>query len=136
MIREIVKDERFLALPSRNATLFDLSIADDLENTLRANLSVCVGMAANMIGQRVKIMAIAMDTRSMILINPVIVHSSQEYETEEGCLSLQGMRKVKRYREIRVEYYDRAFKKHTETFTGFRAQVIQHEYDHFSGKII
>ena len=136
MIRPIVKDAFFLSQPSDDATLMDMNAVRDLEDTLRANFAVCAGMAANMIGIRKKIAAVALEPAVLILINPVIVSGKDPYEAEEGCLSLTGTRKTARYREIRVKYLDRSFKPKEQTFTGFIAQVIQHETDHFTGKLI
>lgn len=136
MIREIVHDPFFLAQLSAEATKGDLQIAQDLVDTLRANLDRCVGMAANMIGERKRIIAIANGPLVMAMINPVILTSSGKYETEEGCLSLEGVRKTKRYRTIRLKWQDMQMKEHTGTLEGFQAQIVQHEMDHCNGKLI
>ena len=125
MIRPIVKDILFLGEKSEAATKADIAVIDDLIDTLRANLEDCVGMAANMIG-----------VKKRILVFPVILKKEKSYDTEESCLSLSGFRKTKRYEIIEVEYFDRDFKKHKQVFNGFTAQIIQHEIDHFEGIII
>ncbi|MBQ8781493.1 MAG: peptide deformylase [Oscillospiraceae bacterium] len=137
MVREIVRDVIFLKQKSETATDADIGIADDLMETLKANADRCVGMAANMIGERKTIAAVLAGKEYLLLINPVIVsRSGKEYETEEGCLSLTGKRPVKRHSVITVEYYDRSFKKKKRTFRNFDAQIVQHEIDHFDGIII
>lgn len=136
MICEIVHDPVFLAQPSVPATEADLSIATDLIDTLRANLDRCVGMAANMIGKKKRIIAMARGPMIVAMINPVILSASGEYETEEGCLSLEGVRKTKRYRSIRLKWQDVQLKEHIGTLDGFQAQIVQHEIDHCDGKLI
>ena len=134
MIREIVKDTFFLSQKSEPATRQDLPVIQDLLDTIRANADRCVGMAANMIGERKTILAAQIGKDYLVMINPKIVdHSKQCYETEESCLSLTGQRPVKRYSIIVVEYLDRKFKRKKQTFRDFEAQIIQHEMDHFEG---
>ncbi|MDU1052569.1 peptide deformylase [Clostridium baratii] len=136
MIRPVVKDILFLGQKSEIATKEDISVVDDLVDTLRANLEHCVGMAANMIGIKKRILVFAVGNIIVPMVNPVILKKENSYETEESCLSLTGFRKTMRYETIEVEYFDRNFKKHKEIFTGFTAQIIQHEIDHFEGIII
>ena len=136
MIRESVHDPLFLAQPSAPAGKEDLQIAEDLRDTLQANLDRCVGMAANMIGERKRIIAVVNGPMIMIMLNPKILSSSGEYETEEGCLSLAGLRKTKRFRSIRLSWQDLQMKQHTGTFEGFQAQIVQHEIDHCNGVLI
>ena len=137
MIREIVKDTFFLSQKSEPATRQDLPVIQDLLDTIRANADRCVGMAANMIGERKTILAAQIGKDYLVMINPKIVdHSKQYYETEESCLSLTGQRPVKRYSIIVVEYLDRKFKRKKQTFRDFEAQIIQHEMDHFEGILI
>ena len=136
MIKPIVRDTFFLSQKSEEATKADLPVAVDLEDTLRANRERCVGLAANMIGYRKKIIIVAAGPASIVMINPVITDSSGPYETEEGCLSLSGVRKTTRYDKITVRYLDKSFAEHTQVFSGYVAQIIQHEIDHFSGKLI
>lgn len=136
MIRPVVKDVLFLGQKSEPATKDDISIIDDLMDTLEANLEHCVGMAANMIGVKKRIIVFTIGDFIVPMVNPIIVSKEKLYETEESCLSLSGFRKTKRYETIEVEYLDRDFKKHKDTFTGFTAQIIQHEIDHCNGIII
>ena len=136
MIRPVVKDILFLGQKSEIATKEDISVVDDLVDTLRANLEHCVGMAANIIGIKKRILVFAVGNIIVPMVNPVILKKENSYETEESCLSLTGFRKTMRYETIEVEYFDRNFKKHKEIFTGFTAQIIQHEIDHFEGIII
>ena len=136
MIREIVHDPIFLAQPSAPATEEDLPIAADLIDTLKANMDRCVGMAANMIGKKKRIIVMAKGPIAVAMINPVILSVSGEYETEEGCLSLEGVRKTKRYRSIRLKWQDMQMKEHIGTLDGFQAQIVQHEIDHCDGKLI
>ena len=136
MIREIVRDEFFLRIPSRDATRDDVPVADDLMETLKANADRCVGMAANMIGKNVGIIAFSDDGRYMEMFDPVILKAEGPFEAEEGCLSLDGTRKAKRYKTIKVQWRTREFKPRVKTFTGFTAQIIQHEIDHLKGIII
>lgn len=136
MIRPIVKDVLFLGQKSEPATKADIAVIDDLVDTLRANLDGCVGMAANMIGVKKRILVFSVGDIIIPMVNPVIVKKEKSYETEESCLSLTGFRKITRYESIEVEYFDKDFKKHKQKFTGFTAQIIQHEVDHFEGIII
>lgn len=136
MIREIVHDPLFLAQPSVPAAEGDLNIAVDLQDTLKANLDRCVGMAANMIGEKKRIIAIVNGSLIMVMLNPIILSSSGEYEAEEGCLSLAGVKKTKRYKTIRLSWQDMQMKEHTGTFEGFQAQIMQHEIDHCDGVLI
>ena len=136
MIREIVRDPIFLAQPSVSATKEDLPVVTDLIDTLKANLDRCVGMAANMIGEQKRIIVMARGPMVIAMINPVILSASGEYETEEGCLSLEGTRKTKRYRSIRLKWQDVQLKEHIGTLDGFQAQIVQHEIDHCDGKLI
>ena len=136
MIRQIVHDPLFLAVKSDQATEADRPVITDLLDTLRANLDRCVGMAANMIGVRKRIIVFCNEPLLMIMINPQITAKSGEYEAEEGCLSLAGTRKTKRYRKITVRYQDQLFRQRVGTFEGFTAQIIQHEIDHCDGVLI
>ncbi|NQX48193.1 peptide deformylase [Paenibacillus tritici] len=137
MIRPICKDVTILSQRSTPATDKDLMVLMDLVETLRANSDRCVGMAANMIGVNKRIIAIRIEHQLTIpMINPVIKKRARPYEAEESCLSLEGVRTTKRYDYIEVEYFDYNFKKHYEKFTGFAAQVIQHEVDHCDGIVI
>ena len=136
MVRPIMKDPMFLAAKSETATKEDLPVAQDLLDTLRAHLEGCVGMAANMIGVRKRIIAVCMGFAQVAMLNPVIVKKQKPYEAEEGCLSLAGVRKTTRYEEIEVTYLDLNMKPCRQRFTGFAAQVIQHEVDHCDGILI
>lgn len=136
MIRPIMRDVTFLAKPSAPATPEDKQIALDLLDTLKHNEDACVGMAANMIGISKRIIVVNMGFMNMAMFNPVIVSQKGPYETEEGCLSLMGQRKTTRYEEIEVEYQDMNFEKRKQKFTGWTAQIIQHECDHLEGIII
>lgn len=136
MIRPIVKDVVFLGEKSELATKADLSVVEDLMDTLRANLDRCVGMAANMIGVKKCIIVFAVGEMIVPMINPKILKKEKSYVTEESCLSLTGIRQTTRYETIVVEYLDKDFKKQKGTFTGFVAQIIQHEIDHCHGIII
>ena len=136
MIRPIMRDPLFLAQKSSPATESDRQTVTDLADTLRANLDRCVGMAANMIGVRKRIIVFCNGPLQMIMINPQITAKSGEYEAEEGCLSLAGTRKAKRWQKITVNYQDQAFRQRTGTFEGFTAQIIQHEMDHCDGILI
>ncbi len=136
MIRQIVHDPLFLAVKSDQATEADSPVVTDLLDTLRANLDRCVGMAANMIGVRKRIIVFCSGPLQMIMINPQITAKSGEYEAEEGCLSLAGTRKTKRFRKITVRYQDQLFRQRTGTYEGFTAQIIQHEIDHCDGVLI
>ncbi|GAA0864594.1 peptide deformylase [Paraclostridium tenue] len=136
MIRNIVKDVLFLEQKSEPATKEDVEVINDLIDTLRANLDHCVGMAANMIGIKKRILVFSVGKIIVPMVNPVILKKEKPYEAEESCLSLEGFRKTTRYETIEVEYLDINFKKHKQIFTGFTAQIIQHEVDHFEGIII
>jgi peptide deformylase len=126
----------FLQQKSEPATEADKQVVQDLIDTLTANLERCVGMAANMIGERKQIIVVAVGPIIIPMINPVITKKSGKYETEEGCLSLDGMRSCTRYKEIEVDYLDQNFQKQHGKYNDFIAQVIQHEIDHFSGQLI
>ena len=136
MIRPIVKDVFFLGQKSESAAKQDLSVGQDLLDTLHANRNHCVGMAANMIGVKKRIIIVNMGIMNTVMYNPVIVKKDSPYETEEGCLSLVGVRKTTRYQKITVRYLDMSFQEHTQEFTGWIAQIIQHECDHLEGIII
>ncbi|MDU3335829.1 peptide deformylase [Acinetobacter sp. RIT592] len=136
MIKAVVKDILFLEQKSELATKDDVEVINDLIDTLSANLDHCVGMAANMIGVKKRILVFSVGEMIIPMANPVILKKEIPYEAEESCLSLEGFRKTTRYKKIEVEYLDRNFKKHKQVFTGFTAQIIQHEVDHFEGIII
>ena len=136
MIQPIMKDPLFLAVPSERAGKADKQGALDLLDTLRANLDGCVGMAANMIGVHKRIIAVHTDFGQMVMLNPKIISKSGAYDTQEGCLSLSGVRKTKRYETIELEYQDLNMKKQRRSFSGFTAQIIQHEVDHCDGILI
>lgn len=136
MVREIMKDEAFLAGTSEKATAEDAEIARDLLETLEAHKAGCVGMAANMIGVRKRIIAFDNEGSYMVMFNPEIVKKSGAYEAEEGCLSLTGTRKTRRWQSIKVQYQNEKMQIRLKTFTGWTAQIIQHEIDHCNGIII
>ncbi len=136
MVKEIVKDVIFLSQKAEKATEEDLPVAEDLLDTLKAHKDGCVGMAANMIGVGKRIIAFDNQGEYMILFNPEIVKKSQPYEAEEGCLSLTGTRKTKRWGSIKVQYQTPQFQTRYKTFTGWTAQIIQHEIDHCEGILI
>ncbi len=136
MIKPIVKDILFLGLKSAPAVKADLPIAKDLQDTLNANRDRCVGMAANMIGVRKRIIIVNMGMINVVMFNPVITRKEGPYETEEGCLSLSGVRKTTRYKRITVEYLDSSWKKRRQEYSDWTAQIIQHECDHLEGIII
>lgn len=136
MVKQIVRDIFFLGQPSEPATQADLSVGRDLLDTLQANREACVGMAANMIGVKKNIIIVNMGLIDVVMFNPVIISRRGRYETEEGCLSLEGVRKTTRYQEIEVEYYDSSWKKQRQKLSGWTTQIAQHEIDHLSGKII
>ena len=133
MIREICKDETFLA---QKATAADLGVAQDLMETLIAHKDGCVGMAANMIGVNKRIIVFENDGEYMVMFNPIIVKQSGAYETDEGCLSLTGTRKTKRHKVIKVQWQNEKFQTRLKTFTGWTAEIIQHEIDHCEGILI
>ena len=136
MVREIRKDKVFLAEASEKATAEDTEIARDLLETLEAHKAGCVGMAANMIGVRKRIIAFDNEGSYMVMFNPEIVKKSGAYEAEEGCLSLTGTRKTRRWQSIKVQYQNEKMQIRLKTFTGWTAQIIQHEIDHCNGIII
>lgn len=136
MIREICRDEMFLAQKAEQATADDLGVAEDLLETLIAHKDGCVGMAANMIGVNKRIIAFDNEGKYMVLFNPEIIKKSEPYEAEEGCLSLTGTRKTKRWKSIKVQYQNEKLETRLKTFTGFTAQIIQHEIDHCEGILI
>lgn len=137
MIKSIVRDVIFLQKKSEPATKADVSIVGtDLIDTLKAHKELCVGMAANMIGVNKRVIIARIGPFPMVMYNPVILHREGAYEAEEGCLSLEGTRKATRYQMIEVEYYDRNWKQQRKTFSGYLAQIIQHEVDHLEGIII
>ena len=136
MIREICKDETFLAQKAAPATVADLGVAQDLMETLIAHKDGCVGMAANMIGVNKRIIAFENDGEYMVMFNPVIIKQSGAYETDEGCLSLTGTRKTKRHKVIKVQWQNEKFQTRLKTFTGWTAEIIQHEIDHCEGILI
>lgn len=136
MICEIVKDEDFLRQPSEAAVPADLSVAQDLLDTLTANAERCVGLAANMIGVQKRIIAVDDEGKQLVLFNPEIIKCSEPFQTEEACLSLEGNRPAKRWKSIKVRYQNRDFQVRIKTFKGWTAQIIQHEIDHCNGIII
>ena len=136
MIREICKDEAFLARKAEPATPADLPIAADLLETLEHHKTGCVGMAANMIGINKRIIAFDNEGTYMVMFNPEIVKQSGPYQAEEGCLSLTGTRPAKRWKSIKVRWQNEKFQERLKTFTGWTAQIIQHEIDHCEGVII
>ena len=131
-----MRDPLFLAQKSVDATEDDKQVVTDLLDTLRANLDHCVGMAANMIGVNKSIIVVAAGPFQFAMVNPVITKKSGEYKTEEGCLSLDGVRPCIRYEEIEVDYLDSNFKPQHGKYSGFTAQIIQHEVDHCNGVVI
>jgi peptide deformylase len=136
MIRPVMKDVVFLNQKSEPATVADKQVVQDLLDTLKANEAGCVGMAANMIGVKKRIIAVSMGFANIAMINPVIIKKSGAYDTEEGCLSLIGVRKTTRYKDIEVEFQDMNFNKQCQKFSGWIAQIIQHEIDHCDGIVI
>ena len=136
MVRPIMKDPIFLARKSAPATAEDLETARDLLDTLAFHHEGCVGMAANMIGIAKRIIAFDCDGKYMVMFNPEILKQSGEYEAEEGCLSLTGTRKTRRYQKIKVRYQNEALQTRIKSFEGWTAQIIQHEIDHCNGILI
>ena len=136
MVREIMRDEAFLSQKAEPATLEDLPAAQDLLDTLTAHNNRCVGMAANMIGVCRRIIVFDNEGKHMVMFNPEIIKKSGPYEAEEGCLSLTGTRKAKRWQSIKVQYQNEQFQTRFKTFTGWTAQIIQHEIDHCEGVLI
>lgn len=136
MIRPIMKSTLILSRPSAPATAQDASVAQDLLDTFAANRQGCVGMAANMIGILKRIIVVDCEGEALLMYNPVIESSSNPYGTEEGCLSLEGLRPATRYRNITVLYEDENFSPRKRSFSGYTAQIIQHEIDHCDGVVI
>ena len=136
VVREIMRDEAFLSQKAEPATLEDLPVAQDLLDTLTAHKDGCVGMAANMIGVCKRIIVFDNDGTYMVMLNPEVIKKSGPYEAEEGCLSLTGIRKTKRWQSIKVQYQNEQFQTRFKTFTGWTAQIIQHEIDHCEGILI
>ena len=136
MVKKIVRDPLFLQQKSEPATEADGQVIVDLMDTLKANQDRCVGMAANMIGVKKRIIVVAAGPFVFTMVNPVITKKSGKYETEESCLSLDGVRPCTRYKEIEVDYLDRNFKPQHGKYKDFTAQIIQHEMDHFEGRLI
>ena len=131
-----MKDTEFLSQKAEQAMPEDLSVAEDLLDTLREHAAGCVGMAANMIGVNKRIIAFDNEGTYMVMFNPEIIKKSGPYETEEGCLSLSGLRKTRRWRSVKVQYQNEKFQIRFKTFTGYPAQIIQHEVDHCDGILI
>lgn len=136
MIKSIVRDIFFLGQKSEESTKDDIQVVKDLQDTLAAHRAGCVGMAANMIGYKKRTIIVSMGIIDLVMNNPVLVSKSGEYMAEEGCLSLDGTRETTRYKDIEVEYEDINFRKQKQKFSGFTAQIVQHEMDHLEGKII
>ena len=136
MIKPIMKDPFFLAQKSEPATKEDMQVVQDLLDTLKANQDKCVGMAANMIGVKKNIIVVAAGPFMFVMINAKITKKKDAFKTEEGCLSLIGKRPCTRYKEIEVEYLDQDFKLQHGTYSGWTAQIIQHELDHVAGIVI
>ena len=136
MVCNIIRDVIFLSQKAEPATEADRQIAVNLLDTLKANEERCVGLAANMIGEKKAIIAVNMGIVNVAMFNPVIVKRSGPFETEEGCLSLTGVRRTRRYKEIEVEYQDMQFQRRRQKFSGWTAQIIQHECDHLEGVLI
>ena len=136
MVREIIRDETFLSQKAEPATLEDLPVAQDLMDTLTAHRDGCVGMAANMIGVCRRIIVFDNEGKHMVMFNPEIIKKSGPNEAEEGCLSLTGTRKARRWQSIKVQYQNERFQTRFKTFTGWTAQIIQHEIDHCEGVLI
>lgn len=136
MIKPIVKDIFFLRRKAETATREDIQVGIDLQDTLRANREACVGMAANMIGVNKRVIIVNMGFVDAVMFNPVLIKKDTPYETEEGCLSLTGVRKTTRYENIELEYLDMNWKKQRQKLSGWTAQICQHELDHLEGIII
>lgn len=136
MIKPIVKDIFFLRRKAETATREDIQVGIDLQDTLRANREACVGMAANMIGVNKRVIIVNMGFVDVVMFSPVLIKKDTPYETEEGCLSLTGVRKTTRYENIEVEYLDMNWKKQRQKLSGWTAQICQHELDHLEGIII
>lgn len=136
MVKPIMKDVFFLGQKSEPATRSDIQVGRDLQDTLKANRAGCVGMAANMIGIKKCVIIVNMGLIDIVMFNPVILKKEKPYEAEEGCLSLTGVRKTTRYENIEIEYYDMNWKKQRQKFSGWAAQICQHEIDHCNGVVI
>ncbi len=136
MIKPIMHDRFFLSLPSEKAGAEDVPLAQDLLDTLSAHRHECVGMAANMIGRRKRVIAVMDGDAPLAMLNPEILEKAGAYQTEEGCLSLPGQRPVVRYRTVKVRYLDVRMAERTRTFSGWTAQIIQHEIDHCDGILV
>lgn len=136
LIKPIMKDPLFLAQKSAPATKNDLQVGQDLLDTLKAHRQECVGMAANMIGIKKNVIVVNMGLLDVVMFNPVILTKSGPYQTEEGCLSLRGVRKTIRYQDIEVEYFDLSWEKQRKKLSGWIAQIVQHEIDHCHGILI
>ena len=136
MEKKIVRDVLFLSQVSKPASQEDLYLAKDLQNTLLANRETCVGLAANMIGVQKRVIIFNLSLVPMVMFNPILLSYKGSYETEEGCLSLTGVRPTTRYETITVSYRDSKWQEKTITLTGFPAQICQHELDHLEGRII
>ena len=136
LIRSIVRDVLFLGQKSETADRADVAVGRDLRDTLRTNRDKCVGMAANMIGVRKRIIIVGMGPVDLVMYNPEIVRCDTPYEAEEGCLSLDGTRRATRYQNIEVTWLDDDWKPHRQRFSGYIAQIIQHEVDHLNGVVI
>lgn len=136
MVKPIMKDVFFLGQKSEPATRSDIQVGRDLQDTLKANRAGCVGMAANMIGIKKCVIIVNMGLIDIVMFNPVILKKEKPYEAEEGCLSLTGVRKITRYENIEIEYYDMNWKKQRQKFSGWAAQICQHEIDHCNGVVI
>ncbi len=136
MVKEVVRDILFLGQKSDEATEEDKQVIIDLHDTLEANRNRCVGMAANMIGYKKRIIIVSTGMIDIVMVNPVIIQKSQPFDTEEGCLSLEGTRKTRRFKKIKVKHLDESFQPQTSVFEGWTAQIIQHECDHLEGIII
>ena len=136
MIQPVMKDMLFLSQKSESASRKDLPVGRDLQDTLKANREACVGMAANMIGIKKRVIIVNMGEIDVVMFNPVLLKKDTPYEAEEGCLSLTGTRKTRRWQSIKVQYQNEKFQTRLKTFTGWTAQIIQHEIDHCEGIII
>ena len=136
MKKKIVRDVLFLSQVSKPASQEDLYLAKDLQDTLLANRETCVGLAANMIGVQKRVIIFNLSLVPMVMFNPILLSYKGSYETEEGCLSLTGVRPTTRYETITVSYCDSKWQEQTITLTGFPAQICQHELDHLEGRII
>lgn len=136
MIKPIVRDIFFLGQKAERAVKADMAVGRDLLDTLQANRDRCVGMAANMIGVRKAVIVVHMGAADIVMFNPVVLKKEGPYEAEEGCLSLDGIRKTTRYEYIEVEFYDMSWKKRRQKLRGLSAQICQHELDHLEGILI